>query len=114
MIQNEREYAVTKKQHGMLAKSLAHMREHPNPSLPEIVRESDEFGLRFLMDDLEQEMAEYEKLRTGQVLMEKYIVDGMSHAWSGGGSGSYGDPKGPDATTLAWAAASPWRQSPSW
>src|SRR5436309_1263794 len=67
MIQNEREYAVTKKQHAMLAESLAHLQEHPNPSLPEIVRESDQFGIRFLMDDLEQEMAEYEMLRAGQV-----------------------------------------------
>src|SRR5947209_3850934 len=67
MIQNEREYAVTKKQHAMLAHSLAHMQEHPDTSLPEIVRQSDQFGIRFLMDDLEQEMAEYEKLRAGQI-----------------------------------------------
>jgi transcriptional regulator with XRE-family HTH domain len=43
------------------------MQAHPDPSLPEIVRESDQFGVRFLMDDLEQEMADYEKLRTGQI-----------------------------------------------
>jgi hypothetical protein len=42
------------------------------------------------------------KDRSGQVVMEKYIVDGMVHAWSGGNSGSYGDPGGPDASKLSW------------
>lgn len=42
------------------------------------------------------------KDRSGQIVMEKYIVDGMVHAWSGGNSGSYGDPGGPDASKLAW------------
>ena len=39
----------------------------------------------------------------GQVVMEKYVVDGMSHAWSGGSTSSYGDPQGPDASALIWA-----------
>jgi poly(hydroxyalkanoate) depolymerase family esterase len=40
---------------------------------------------------------------TGDVVMEKYLIDGMAHAWSGGASGSYSDPGGPDASALAWA-----------
>lgn len=40
---------------------------------------------------------------TGKPLMEKYIITGMTHAWSGGVSpGNYVDPNGPDATTITW------------
>ncbi|MGI9952784.1 PHB depolymerase family esterase [Moorellaceae bacterium AZ2] len=37
------------------------------------------------------------------VIMEKYMVDGMGHAWSGGSSsGSYTDPQGPNASQIMW------------
>lgn len=39
----------------------------------------------------------------GNVLMQKYLVDGMGHAWSGGSSlGNYTDSKGPDASKIIW------------
>lgn len=38
-----------------------------------------------------------------KTVMEKYMIEGMGHAWPGGStSGSYTDPKGPNATTLSW------------
>ncbi|UFJ42260.1 PHB depolymerase family esterase [Brevibacillus humidisoli] len=41
--------------------------------------------------------------QNGFIVMEKYLVDGMGHAWSGGSStGSYTDPQGPNATQLSW------------
>lgn len=40
---------------------------------------------------------------TGRDVLEKYIVDGMRHAWSGGNAaGSYTDPQGPKASELMW------------
>ncbi len=39
----------------------------------------------------------------GNNLMEKYMVDGMGHAWSGGSmSGSHTDPTGPNASAIIW------------
>ncbi|MBY0008718.1 MULTISPECIES: extracellular catalytic domain type 1 short-chain-length polyhydroxyalkanoate depolymerase [Priestia] len=39
----------------------------------------------------------------GKTVMEKYMIEGMGHAWSGGStSGSYTDHKGPNATKLSW------------
>jgi len=67
MIENERQYAVTRKQLAMLADSLAKMQERPDLSLPDVIRQGDLNGIRFLMEDLEAEIAEYEKLRSGQV-----------------------------------------------
>lgn len=41
----------------------------------------------------------------GRYLLEKYLIDGMSHAWPAGptgGGGSYSDKGGPDGARLAW------------
>jgi len=39
----------------------------------------------------------------GKPIMEKWIVQDLKHAWSGGAAGaSYSDPKGPDASREMW------------
>lgn len=41
----------------------------------------------------------------GRVLMQKYLVDGLGHAWSGGSiapPATFTNPRGPDASTLMW------------
>ncbi len=39
----------------------------------------------------------------GRLLLEKWIINGMGHAWPGGSSaGTYTDPQGPDATRETW------------
>ncbi|WP_246001350.1 extracellular catalytic domain type 1 short-chain-length polyhydroxyalkanoate depolymerase [Oceanobacillus piezotolerans] len=39
----------------------------------------------------------------GKLWMQKVIVQGMGHAWSGGSTaGSYTDPQGPDASQMMW------------
>ena len=45
----------------------------------------------------------YKDSSNNSVVMEKYMVDGMGHAWSGGNSaGSYTDPQGPKASQIMW------------
>ena len=46
---------------------------------------------------------------TGRTLLEKWMVQGMRHAWSGGSSnGSYTDPLGPDAARETWRFFTQW------
>jgi poly(3-hydroxybutyrate) depolymerase len=39
----------------------------------------------------------------GNELIEYWSIQGMNHAWSGGGSGQYSDPSGPSETSAMWA-----------
>ncbi len=43
------------------------------------------------------------KDNNGNVVVQRYLVTGMGHAWSGGSTaGSYTDPKGPNQTQITW------------
>ncbi|TXK85202.1 PHB depolymerase family esterase [Paenibacillus sp. N3.4] len=45
----------------------------------------------------------YKDSTTGSIVMQKYAVTSMGHAWSGGSSsGSFTDPQGPNATQLSY------------
>ncbi len=46
----------------------------------------------------------YTNASSGKIVMQKIVVTGMGHAWSGGDpSGNYTDAKGPNATQLSWS-----------
>src|SRR5215217_4198383 len=67
MIENERQYAVTKGKLAMLAESLCQIQKQRQSDLPEEVWQSDLFSIRHLMEELEGEIAEFEQLRAGQI-----------------------------------------------
>ncbi len=67
MIENDRQYSVTKDKLALLAESLSQIEQHPDPNLTKDVWESDVFSIRYLMGELKTEIAEYDALRTGQV-----------------------------------------------
>jgi HTH-type transcriptional regulator/antitoxin HigA len=66
VIQNEREYKVTREKLAMLAESLAEAQARPSPDLPEVIHQAGLNGIRLLMNDLESEIAEYETREESQ------------------------------------------------
>lgn len=45
----------------------------------------------------------YNNSATGEIVLEKYMINGMGHAWSGGNTaGSFTDAKGPKSSVLFW------------
>ena len=69
MIQNERQYEVTKTQLAGMRASLDEAQEKlaQRSSIPEIVRQGHLNGILALIGDLEAELADYEDLRAGKV-----------------------------------------------
>lgn len=69
MLQNEREYQNTKLQLAKLsaARNEAGQKFDLRPDLPEVLWQGHINGISLLIDDLEAQLAEYEKLRDGEV-----------------------------------------------
>ena len=66
ILQNERQYDFAKIQLATLEAALSDAHESP-PDLPTIARRAHESGIKILMSDLREQLAEYERLRAGQV-----------------------------------------------
>lgn len=68
MIQNERQYEVTKKKLGDLQRALDDKRAQARPShVPEMVWRGHQNGIVALIGDLQGELDEYEQLKAGMV-----------------------------------------------
>ena len=76
MITNERQYAITKAQAVRFKESLAKA-DAPDNKLHPKVRKAMQEGLRSQLQDLENEIAEFEKLRDGKIttIVVNSIVD---------------------------------------
>jgi poly(hydroxyalkanoate) depolymerase family esterase len=46
--------------------------------------------------------AQYLHRSGAELVLERVLIDGMNHAWSGPGTGSYTDNKGPNQSELVW------------
>ena len=68
MIENERQYRVTKKRIAQLEASLASLRATPRPAdLPPRLHRAMQESIESQLADLHQELAEYDALKTQQV-----------------------------------------------
>ena len=67
MIQNERQYEVTKKKMSALQQAQEQAEKSPNPALPPRAQRAGVNGMRALISDLQGELDEYEQLKAGRV-----------------------------------------------
>lgn len=67
MIQNERQYEVTKSKLAQLQQAQEQAEKTPNPALPLRAQRAGINGIRALIGDLRAELDEYEKLKAGTV-----------------------------------------------
>lgn len=66
MIKNERQYRITKAQIEKFEASLAELATHSDPEIHPLLREAEVSGIRSQLEDLRQEVAEYEALLAGE------------------------------------------------
>ena len=70
MIKNERQYRITKAQAAKFSKALDKLRQQPNTELHPVIAKAQEDALRSQLADLENELREYESLKSGDFAME--------------------------------------------
>ena len=70
MIKNERQYRITKAQAARFSDALDKLRQTPNPELHPVIAQAQEDALRSQLGDLENELREYESLKSGDFSME--------------------------------------------
>jgi hypothetical protein len=66
MIKNERQYALTRSQADKFAHALEELAGRPTGNVPPRLRKAEEDALRSQLDELREEVAEYERLRAGR------------------------------------------------
>ncbi len=70
MIKNERQYRITKAQAARFSDALEKLRQLPDPELHPVIAQAQEDALRSQLRDLENELREYESLKSGDFPME--------------------------------------------
>ena len=70
MIKNERQYRITKSQAAKFSKALAKLRQQPNAELHPVIAKAQEDALTSQLVELEDELREYESLKSGEFPME--------------------------------------------
>lgn len=70
MIKNERQYRITKTQAARFSKALDDLRQQPNSELHPMIAQAQEDALSSQLADLQNELREYESLKSGDFPME--------------------------------------------
>jgi len=70
MIKNERQYRITRAQAAKFSKALENLRHQPNSQLHPMIARAQQDALRSQLGDLENELREYESLKSGDFPME--------------------------------------------
>lgn len=70
MIKNERQYKITKAQAARFSDALDNLQHQPNPELHPMIAQAQEDALRSQLADLENELREYDSLKSGDFPME--------------------------------------------
>ncbi len=70
MIKNERQYRITKAQAARFSDALEKLRQLPDSELHPVIAKAQEDAMRSQLGDLENELREYESLKSGDFPME--------------------------------------------